>query len=111
MPKSIFHTVDPIKCQCQRQPCGNPFKQTWFYTNGVFDGIFKRIIEEGDEGVVVEGEMCGVPVAFKFVKVTEQHFKNLASDGLAELRKRLNEGRQYDGTESELIVKFYGHFR
>ena len=111
MPKSIFHTIDPIKCQCHRQPCSNPFKQAWYYTNGVFDGKFKRVIGQGGERIVIEGEMCGIEVVFKFVKMTEQQFMQNISDGLAELRKRLNEARQYDGTQSELIVPFYGHFR
>ena len=111
MPKSIFYTVDPIKCQCQRASCTNPFKQAWYYTNGVFNGQFKCVIGRGGEGIVIEGEMCGISVVFKFVSITEQQFMEKVSDGLVELRKRLNEARQYDGTQSDLIVQFYGHFR
>ena len=114
MPRSIYHVVDPFQCQCTRQPCSHfltPFQPAWYYATGVFDGKFKRVVGRGGEGVVVEGMMCGAAVVFKFVIVKKRKVTFLISDTLTELRKRLNEARQYDGTQSELVVPFYGHYR
>ena len=111
MPKSVYYTIDGYTCRCSQSPCLNQLHDSWRYLNGVLNGQFKRVVGHGGEGSVLEGIWCGQKAAYKFVKITNLKFKSGYKDNMNELRRRLNESIQYNGTQSDLVVPFYAHYR
>ena len=111
MPKSIYHRIVPFFCACDQLPCSNPFPGQYYYRNGVFGYKFIRVIGRGGESTVIESEICGKKVAFKYVKVKKQEPYTFAQDAQDALLKRLNEMGHYWTIKSDLIVQFHGHFQ
>ena len=115
MPKSMYFTIDGYNCRCVILTCSNNVFQEsllepYRYLNGVLNGQFKRVVGHGGEGSVLEGIWCGVKAAYKFVPI--ENMKNQGYDeNMGELRRRLNESIQYNGTQSRLVVPFYAHYR
>ena len=113
MPKSIYFTIDGYTCRCSQSPCQNRLLDPWRYLNGVLNGQFTRVVGQGGEGRVLEGMWCGVKAAYKFVPIENLKIQAKTSykDEMGELRRRLNESIQYNGTQSDLVVPFYAHYR
>ena len=59
--KSVFF---PIKTF----PSGN-LGESWYYTTGIYDGKFGRVIGKGGEGKVIQGGWNEKPAACKFVQM------------------------------------------
>ena len=111
LPKSVFFTIDGYKCRCFQSPCQNFLLESWRYLNGVLNGQFKRVIGKGGEGSVLEGVWCGMRVAYKFVEITNQKLTIDYEESMSELRRRINESIQHNGTQSHSVVPFYAHYR
>ena len=111
MPKSVYFTVDGYTCRCSQPPCQNRLLGPWRYLNGVLNGHFKRVVGHGGEGSVLEGIWCGQKAAYKFVPIENLKLQEKYEDYMSELRRRLNESIQYNGTQSDLVVPFYAHYR
>ena len=111
VPKSIYFTIDGYKCRCSQSPCQNFLLESWRYLNGVLNGQFKRVIGKGGEGSVLEGVWCGIRVAYKFVEISSQKLATDYEESMSELRRRINESIQHNGTQSDLVVPFYAHYR
>ena len=110
MPKSIYFTVDGYNCRCSQSLCQNRLLDPWRYLNGVLNGQFKRVVGHGGEGSVLEGIWCGQKAAYKFVPIENLKLQEY-TDQMSGLRRRLNESIQYNGTQSDLVVPFYAHYR
>ena len=100
--KSVFY---PIK----NFPTGN-LGEPWFYTTGVYDGKFGRVIGKGGEGTVIEGEWNGKPAAFKFVEIKGLKVTNY-DDVMADMNERLKEMTEMMATPGDAILPFQAHFR
>ena len=103
MPKSVNFLIKKISPAVPGEP--------WRTTNGVFPATFTDRIGAGGEGAVVGGELNGVKVAFKFVRIgTIQHKQNV-DDGLADLDSRLSEMETMSKAAGSSVLKLLGHYR
>ena len=103
MPKSVHFKIKSISAAVAGEP--------WRTTNGVFPAIFTDRIGAGGEGAVVGGELNGVKVAFKFVRIgTIQHKQNV-DDGLADLDSRLSEMETMSKAAGSNVLELLGHYR
>ena len=111
--KSVYYTVNGYKCltSCSQQLCPNALLDEWHYSNGVLGAHFSRVIGHGGEGRVLEGLWCGKRAAYKFVPISIRRFIDNYTELMSELRRCLNESIQYTGTQCDLIVPFYAHYR
>ena len=101
--KSVFY---PIK----KFSTGN-LGEPWYYTTGVNDGKFGRVIGKGGEGTVVEGDWNGQPAAYKFVEIKGLKRGKNYSDMLADMNERLKEMTEMMATPGDAILPFQAHFR
>ena len=96
-PKSIFHTIGYYSCKCIMAPCSISLFFPWFYSSGVFNGKFTRLINGSSR--VVEGVLCGKRVVFKFVPLY---------DDIGALKRQIDEMETYG---VDVKVPFYWHYR
>ena len=109
--KSIFF---PIK-NFQTGQLGEP----WYYTTGVYDGKFGRVIGKGGEGVVIQGEFSGRKAAYKFVKIKKSILRidiNMTQekdyeDSIEEMNEQLHEMTEMMTTSGITILPLEAHFR
>ena len=103
MPKSVHFTIKRISAVVAGEP--------WRTSNGVFPANFTDRIGAGGEGAVIGGELNGVKVAFKFVRVGTIQHKDSVSDGLADLDTRLSEMDSMNAAAGSSVLKLLGHYR
>ena len=86
---------------------GNP----WYYTTGVYDGKFERVVGKGGEGTVVQGEWNGQQAAYKFVDMKRLKFIDKHVDAMVDMSERLKEMTEMMSTTGDAILPFEAHFR
>ena len=101
--KSVFF---PIK----KFPSGN-LGDPWFYTTGVYDGKYGRVIGKGGEGMVIQGEWNGQAAAYKFVEMKGQKYHDTRDDHVADMNERLKEMTEMMATLGDAILHLEAHFR
>ena len=84
---------------------------SWRYTNGIYPVTIIDIIGQGGEGVVLGGELNGVKVALKFVKIGALKFTEFTKDGLADLDTRLSEMTAMNASAGSCVLEVLGHYR
>ena len=119
--KSLYFTVDGHTCLytfcCNRktsqQQRRNVCKYTWHHKYGVLNGQFtsKSKRGHGGEGKVLAGIWRGKKAAYKFVPVKGKPFFRNMNNFMRDVLLELNEMIQYNETQSDLVVPFYGHYR
>ena len=110
---SKLNNITPLKSvhfiikRISSDVAGNP----WRYSNGTYPVTFTDVIEQGGEGSVLGGELNGVEVAFKFVKIGEIKYTRKVKDGLANLDTRLSEMRTMNDAKGSCVLEMLGHYR
>ena len=101
--KSVFFSIKKFSTGNVGEP--------WYYTTGVYDGKFGRVIGKGGEGTVIQGEWNGQPAAFKFVQMKGLKFVLEFDDVMADMNERLKEMTEMMATPGDKILPFQAHFR
>ena len=101
--KSVFFSIKKFSTGNVGEP--------WYYTTGVYDGKFGRVISKGGEGTVIQGEWNGQPAAFKFVQMKGLKFREKYSDNMADINERLKEMTEMLATPGDVILSLEAHYR
>ena len=83
----------------------------WHSSNGIYPATFTTVIGQGGEGSVLGGELNGVEVALKFVKVGAIKPVVTVNDGFANKETKLSEMSTMNDAKGSCVLKLLGHYR
>ena len=101
--KSVHFIIKTISSNVAGDP--------WRYQNGIYNATFTDVIGQGGEGSVLGGELNGVEVAFKFVKIGKIKYTEDIEVALADLDTRLSEMSTMNDVADSCALKILGHYR